>query len=248
MNRPVPGFAAGMASLFRGAGFLLRRPRLWPVSMIPAALTLLLFAGLAWAALALGGDLTERLTGGDWGFLAFLKTVVNILIPVLVILFMVGLMFFTFTLVGTAVASPFLDILSARTERLLMPEGQEEAGSIWKDALRSVGDTARLLALQIGVMVLTLALNFLPVAGTVAWVGIGAWMAAFDYLDFPLARHRVPWMKRWAFLKAHAGATLGFGLGVFLLLLIPFLNLFVLPVAVVGATLLYLELRPGANP
>ena len=118
----------------------------------------------------------------------------------------------------------------------------------WRDAIRSVGDALRLVVLQIGVLILSLPLNLIPVAGTVIWVGLGAWLSAFDYLDFPLARHRYPWKQRWAFLRRHFGASLGFGLGVFGLLLIPFLNLLILPAATVAATLLYVDAASRETP
>jgi len=227
------GFAGGVRALIRGVGYLFVRPRLWPLAVAPAVVTLLLFAGVIagatiWINHAIGGDSA-----------AFLY-----LTGVLVTLVVLAIAFFTFTVVGTAVASPFLDLLGARVESAHLPSGPGAQSSFVRDTFRSIGDTMRLLVLQIVVLLVSLPLNLVPVVGTLAWLGIGAWLAAFDYLDFPLARHHYHWKERWAFLRRHAWPALGFGIGVFGLLLIPFLNVFILPIAAVAGTLLYLDLRP----
>jgi CysZ protein len=220
-------------ALIRGVGYLMARPRLWPLAVAPAIVTLLLFVGVIvgvtiWLNHVIGGD----------------SAVFVYLTAVLVTLVVLAIALFTFTIIGTAVASPFLDLLGARVENAYLPSGRGVDSSFIRDTFRSVGDTIRMLVLQIVVLLISLPLNLIPVAGTVAWIGIGAWLAAFDYLDFPLARHHYHWKERWAFLRRHAWPALGFGVGVFGLLLIPFLNLFILPIAAVAGTLLYLDLRP----
>lgn len=244
----TPGFHGGVGALLHGTGFLLGRPRLWPWAVLPVVVTMILYVLVIWGAIALFSSLAGDLTGSDWGFFSFLKTVIHVLLPVLGVLVVLVLAYFTFTMAGTAIASPFLDILSGKTEKLIRGEKLEEGGSFWQDAVRSVGDALRLVVLQIGVLILSLPLNLIPVAGTVAWIGLGAWLSAFDYLDFPLARHRIPWNQRWIFLRRHIGASLGFGLGVFGLLLIPLLNLLILPVATVAATLLYVDAASREAP
>jgi len=220
-------------ALIRGVGYLVARPRLWPLAAAPAVVTLLLFVGVIVGATIW----LNRVIGGDSAVFVYLTAVV-------VTLVVLAIAFFTFTIIGTAAASPFLDLLGARVETARLPRGRGVQGSFVRDTVRSIGDAIRMLLLQILVLLVSLPLNLIPVVGTLAWIGIGAWLAAFDFLDFPLARHHYPWKERWAFLRRHAWPALGFGVGVFGLLLIPFLNLFILPIAAVASTLLYLDLRP----
>ena len=72
---------------------------------------------------------------------------------------------------------------------------------------------------------------------------------ALDYVDWPIARRGLGLRYRRELL-ARGGATLfGFGAGVWLFLLVPLLNLFFMPAAVAGGTLLYLELEgPRQGP
>jgi CysZ protein len=227
------GFLGGVSALIRGVGYLFARPRLWPLAVAPVAMTLILFVGVI-----IGATIwVNHLIGGESAAFLYLTAT-------LITLIVLAIAFFTFTVVGTALASPFLDLLGARVETALLPSGRGVQSSFVRDTIRSVGDTIRVLVLQIVVLLVSLPLNLIPVVGTVAWIGIGAWLAAFDYLDFPLARHHYVWKERWAFLRRHAWPALGFGVGVFGLLLIPFLNLCILPIAAVAGTLLYLDLRP----
>lgn len=243
-RRGSPGFMGGLAAILRGFGTVIGTPRLWPYAAIPVAITVLFYLGLAAGAWAWSQSLTESLSSGGWGIFGFLKGVVAFLAPLLGVLLVFVLAFFTFTAVGTAIACPFLDILTAKVEARRLPAAKGVNESMWRGTLRSIADALRLLAVQLAVMVLALPLNLIPGIGTVLWLLIGAWLAAFDFFDFPLVRHGYPWRDRWRFLRHHYGACLGFGLGVFVSLTVPFLGLLVLPVAVAGATELYLDLRP----
>jgi CysZ protein len=75
---------------------------------------------------------------------------------------------------------------------------------------------------------------------TILWLGM-------SFLDYTFARHTYKFGMKIRFVRQHVFAVFGFGLAVFVGVLIPFLNLIFLPVAVVGGTLLYLELSPQAN-
>lgn len=243
-RRGHPGFFGGLAAIVRGFGTVIGTPRLWPYAAIPVLITALFYAGLALGAWAWSQSLAESLSSGNWGLFGFLKGIVTFLAPILGVLLVFGIAFFTFTAVGTAIACPFLDFLTAKVEARRLPAAKGVDETLWRGTVRSIVDALRLLAVQLMVLVLALPLNLIPGVGTILWLLIGAWLAAFDFFDFPLVRHGYAWRERWEFLRRHYGACLGFGLGVFMSLTIPFLGLLVLPVAVAGATELYLDLRP----
>jgi CysZ protein len=69
---------------------------------------------------------------------------------------------------------------------------------------------------------------------------------AIDYVDWAASRRELPARRRlrWAF--AHLRPMLGLGTGIWLLLLVPIVNLVFMPAAVAGGTLLFLDLELGA--
>ena len=70
---------------------------------------------------------------------------------------------------------------------------------------------------------------------------------AIDYIDWPVARRDLGVRYRIRFFGRNLLPMLGFGSGVWIFLFIPFVNLFFMPAAVAGGTLLYLDLARGEN-
>jgi CysZ protein len=152
-------------------------------------------------------------------------------------------LFFSFVFVGTALAAPFLEILSARVEEVVQgaraplrpPQGLREF-------VRVVGHTILLLVFWLGLLLL----SFLPGLGHMLWL-VGSWLLlAYNFAAFALERRRWSFREQWRRLLRAWAATLGFGAAVFVLLLLPLLGLVLLPTAAVGGTLLVLEIERQA--
>jgi CysZ protein len=73
-----------------------------------------------------------------------------------------------------------------------------------------------------------------------------AWLAA-EYLDAPMARHLYPFREVRRVLLARLWLCMGFGAAVYVLLWLPVLNLFFIPLAVVAGTLLFRGLRASGS-
>ncbi len=109
---------------------------------------------------------------------------------------------------------------------------------------------ARMALLLLGLAVL-LPLNLVPGAGSVAFTVLASlwtmlWMAA-EHLATPMTRHLYPFAEVRRMLRERRALCLGFGAGAYLLLWVPILNTFFLPVAIVGGTLLYRALREAGD-
>ena len=137
----------------------------------------------------------------------------------------------------------FLDPISTAAEaRLGVEASPASLGTMLRQVARSIVNAlARTSVLFLGYALLA-PLWLIPGIGgglwsAVSWIWSAFWLTA-AYLDVPMARHlysfgqeaRVLWRRPWL--------SLGFGSAVALMLWVPLLNFFFIPVAVVGATLL----------
>ena len=110
----------------------------------------------------------------------------------------------------------------------------------------------RLAFMFLGLAVL-FPLNLIPAAGSVLWVILSSvwsmfWIAA-EHLSNPMARHLRPFGQVIRALRTRLPLALGFGATLYVLLWVPVLNFFLMPVAVVAGTLLFRGLlRSGALP
>jgi CysZ protein len=90
-----------------------------------------------------------------------------------------------------------------------------------------------------------LLLHFIPGFGqTVApvlWFLFSAWMLSVQYCDYPFDNHKVSFQQMRQALRQHKSANMQFGALVSLFTMIPIINLAILPVAVCGATAMWVD-------
>jgi CysZ protein len=253
---PVPRFAdrTGPADFFQGLALVLRAwslifrtPRLLGLSALCALVTLVALTGLfvlLWMyAPELLGALWTRPEA--WYGRALWYLVLGLMGLVLLV---VGA-----NVVLPLVLAPLQDPLSELTEDLCgdFTSPPFRLGPFLQGLVTSVAHTlARVLLLLLGLAVL-FPLNLVPVVGNVAWTVLGTvwtmlWLAG-EHLAAPMTRHAYPFAEVRRALRQRWLLCLGFGAGVYVLLWVPILNSFFLPVAVVGGTLLYRGLRAVGN-
>ncbi|QRN99679.1 EI24 domain-containing protein [Archangium violaceum] len=247
-SSPVPSFSArpgpadffqGLALLLRSWSLIFRTPRLLSLSALCALVTLAALVGLT----VLLGTYTPRLLGWLWTQPeAWYGRVLWYLV--------LALMFLILLVVGANVVLPLVlaplqDPLSERTEELCgnYTSPPFQLGPFVRGLVTSVAHTlARVFFLLLGLAVL-FPLNLVPVAGNTAWTVLGTlwtmlWLAG-EHLAAPMTRHGYHFAQVRRALRERWLLCMGFGAGVFVLLWVPILNSFFLPVAVVGGTLLY---------
>ena len=81
----------------------------------------------------------------------------------------------------------------------------------------------------------------LPVIGQVIWFIFVAWMMAIQYKDFPFDNHKISFTDMKNALKEKQGLSYGFGFTVAIFSMLPVVNLIVMPVAICGATNLWVD-------
>lgn len=183
----------------------------------------------------------DQLMGQLPGFLSWLS---YILWPLLVLTILATFSYF-FSTLANFVAAPFNGLLAEKVEEHLTGKTVNDDGM-----LAVVKDTPRILAREwkkllyvlpkaIGLFILLLIPALGQTLGPILWFGFTAWMLAVQYCDYPFDNHKVPFNEMRNSLKQKQGKAYSFGALVAIFTTIPILNLIVMPVAVCGATAIW---------
>ncbi|WP_211162644.1 sulfate transporter CysZ [Alteromonas ponticola] len=146
------------------------------------------------------------------------------------------------------IAAPFNGILAEKVERHLTGQslGDEGIVSLIKDIPRVLGrEFSKLLWYIPRAIGFFLIFLFVPVIGQAIWFMFNAWMMSIQYCDYAYDNHKVTFSAMRTHLGQHKGSALSFGMMVNVFSLIPIVNFIVMPVAICGATAMWVEkLKP----
>lgn len=235
-------FFSGVSILGRGVRMYLTAPGImWP-GILPALIVFAVYlTGIIMLVLNIDGlvRLTDPLFADvDRAIRLLVQAVVGIAVLGLALVLFV----FTFTAVTLAVGDPFYERIWRKTESLVGSPPEEPAAGFWVRFGRALSDTLRLLALTIVVSLCVLLIGLIPIVGTVAGAVLGAlvggWFLTLELCGFAFEARGLRLRDRRRALGARRARTLGFGVATYLLFLVPFLAIVVMPAAVAGATLL----------
>ena len=168
----------------------------------------------------------------------------NVVLWPLAVLTILVIFSFLFSTVANWLAAPFNGLLSEKMEAIL--SGQKAPSGDMLDIIKDIPRTlsrewqklSYYLPRAIGFFIL---LWILPVIGQVIWFLFVAWMMAIQYKDFPFDNHKIPFAQMKAILKQNQSVSYSFGITVALFSMIPIVNLVVMPVAICGATALWVD-------
>jgi len=238
-------FAKGFWFPFNSFFYVKRHPRLYPFILLPLAINVVSYCLVIYFAFDFYRNLVmSRIPqGGAWYWL-----ILNYFVLLLAIVVVLALVFFTFAVVGSLLASPFNDVLSEKTELLLEGQVRREPFSLIP-FIRGAGRTMLTEVNKIGVfllgMLVLLLLHLLPLLGAMLYPLLSvAWTAFFlvmEYTGYVFARRGLGFKAQRQIVCRNAALMSGFGLGLFCLLAIPFLQFFCIPLGVVGAVRLLAE-------
>ena len=229
----------GIQALARGTR-LLNKPGVRIYVIIPLAINLLLFGTLIWYGYSLFVPLVEWMMSFVPGFLDFLEWFIWLFFGTLAAL----TVFFSFTPVANIVAAPFNALMAEKIEIYLTGKAPSSNLSFAKMALDAIGSQLRKLGY---IMLWALGLfliSLIPVINLIApvlWVIFGSWLLSLEYFDYPMGNHDLVFDEEKRILRERRGIALGFGGSVMILTSIPIVNFITMPVAVAGATLLWVE-------
>ncbi|MBA3660985.1 MAG: sulfate transporter CysZ [Gammaproteobacteria bacterium] len=153
---------------------------------------------------------------------------------------------YTFVTFANLISAPFNSLLAEKVEAHLTGQASvnQSMMATLKDVPRSLGRQIAVLGYYLPRALLLLLLFLLPFAQPFAalfWFLFNAWFMAMTFIDYPSDNHRISFQTTRLFLNKQRFTTFGFGISVLIASMVPFLNFFVIPAAVAGATKFWLK-------
>jgi CysZ protein len=236
-------------NLMLGAGYLVRgaklltHPALRLFVIIPLLVNILIFGSFVGFGITYLGGLMDRWLAGIPQWLDFIRWILWPLIA-LTLGLITG---YLFTALAVLIASPFNALLAEKAEELITGRevaGLEGLGAALMGVPRGVLREIAKLLYYVPMALLVLLLTFIPGLNAISpllWFMLGAWMMSIQFVDYPMDNHQLRFRDVKAAVRRRRLSSLGFGGVVALCTGIPVINFFVVPSAVVGATLLWCE-------
>lgn len=238
-SEPQSQMGLGFHYFIYGWRLLLQRQFI-PFVIFPIIINTVLMLGLIWGFFANISDWLNILLPGWLEWLSF------IIVPLIFLLLLVGF-YFAFTTLANFIAAPFNAFLAEKVELQLtgQPLGDTSFSEMLKDVPRMLGREWKKMIYSIPRLVAIFLLGFVPVIGQtvipiIAFI-FSAWMIAIQYCDYPFDNHKISFQRMRNALGQNKFMNYTFGSLVTLFTMIPFVNLVVMPVAVCGATAMWVK-------
>ena len=174
----------------------------------------------------------------------FLSWLSYVIWPLLVITILATFSYF-FSTLANFIAAPFNGLLAEKVEEKLTGQKINDDGilDVVKDVPRVLSREWRklmyMLPKALGLFILLLIPALGQTIGPFAWFIFTAWTLAIQYCDYPFDNHKIDFHSMRMSLKQKQSKAYGFGIVVSVLTTIPIVNLFVVPIAVCGATAMW---------
>lgn len=234
----------GTQQFFQGLK-LISQPGLRKFVIIPLLLNVSVFAIALKILFSQFGALIDWLVGDLPGWLSWLEYA---LWPFFAITALI-LVFVTFSIVGNIVASPFHAFLAEAVEKQLTNSSNNEEFS-WQQLAtvvpKAIGRELRKLLYYLPWLVILTIITITPIINIIspfAWFAYSTWMLAVQYIDYSADNNDVGFKEMIEQLKLSRMNALSFGGTVYFLMFIPFVNFLVIPAAVAGGTVMWVELN-----
>jgi len=243
----------GITYLFKGFG-LLGRARILPFVVGPLLINVSLFYfGVSYLIDSYNNWLNGFLEFiPDW--LGFIRWLLTPLFYLLVTVFVA----LTFTLAANFIGSPFYGFMAEKVELIYRDEASNNSfkflslvRSIPLALIRELQKLARYLLWAIPIIIVWIVSLFIPLlipVTSVLWFVFGAWVLTVQHVDYAYDNNELSISSLASDLRKFKLTALSFGGITSLAMMIPVFNIFVIPAAVCGGTLFYVEkLRIDTN-
>lgn len=236
-------FIIGMTYFIRGYRRLLT-PGLKRFIIIPIAFNSLLFAGLFYLTYYYLTPFATHYIDKLPAWLGFLSGVLVVLVLLVFILLFLAM----FTVMFNVIASPFNGLLAEKVQLQLYKKPLPSV-TFAVMALRTLKRQGKFLRYFIPRFLVMCILFFIPGIHAIfpfIWFWFSAWMLSMQFQDLPLDNNLMSFQQMQQIVRANRMRSLGFGTAVNVASFIPFINILVMPAAVIGSTIMYCE-TPSEN-
>ncbi len=242
LTPPQSQFESGIYYFTFGWRLILQR-KLLPFIILPLMINVVLIAGLFWLFFINLNHWLDTLVN----FMpSWLDWITVIIIP-LAILVLLVFFYFTFTTLANFIAAPFNGLLAEKVEQQLSGELLLESSfkDILKDIPRMLKREWQKMMYALPRLIILFILGFIPFLGQtiipmLAFI-FSSWMVAIQYCDYPFDNHKISFTQMKKALSQHRVMNFTFGSLVSIATLIPLINLLIMPVAVCGATAMWVQ-------
>ena len=219
---------------------LIRKPGIRRYVIIPTVINIVVLAAFVafsvreferWVA-----SITNMLP--DW--LSFLSWAIY-LVGLIVVAF---LLLYSFMIVANLIASPFNAVLSSKIEETLTPGHVHPESGLYSMIVGAVAREISKLLYVLPRLLLLMLVSIIPLLNTLApllWVLFGGWMVAIQYCDYGADNNQVSFRVLRERMASHKLSAVSFGVPINIMLAIPLVNLFLLPIAVAGGTVFWVR-------
>src|SRR5690606_27580320 len=227
-------------SIFSGAAYLaqglklLLHPALRKFVLVPILVNILLFVVLTTLLIQQFNYLLDAMMLYLPAWMDFLAWVVIVVLA----LFVVLVYGYSFSVITNVNAAPFYGFLAERVDEMVTGR-KLEGETLLQMIARTLGRELRRVWYFLWRSLLILLLSFIPLIGPLLAALWAAWSMSIQYSDYAADNHQWPFRTLRRSLMRRAQSSLGFGAVVMLGMMVPLLNILVIPAAVIGGTLLW---------
>jgi CysZ protein len=230
--------------LYQGA-HLLCQPGLRRFVIVPLLVNIVVFIVITSIMInTYGGLINEAMNSSKW--LAALAWLLWLFIG----LFVLVIYGYTFNIITTFIAAPFYGILAEKIETKLTGSSLPEepiAALLVRTFKRELLKLWYFISRGLLVLIVLIALFFIPLLGNLTGLVISAawaaWCMTVQYTDYAADNHQIAFTDMRQELRARPLTTYSLGGLVMAGSMIPIVNIFMMPVAVAGATVYWTDMQ-----
>lgn len=183
----------------------------------------------------------------DWSWLSWFKTfMVTLLWPVFAAVLMI-VYGYSFSILSNLIAAPFNGLLAEKIENHLLGyniDSEPLSQMIPRTLLRELLKLWYFISRGLLILIISFFMIFIPLVNVlIPVVGIlwSAWCLALQYGDYPADNHKTSFKRLRNWMGSAPLTSYTFGGLILMGAMVPILNIFVMPIAVAGATVYWVE-------
>jgi CysZ protein len=238
---------SGLSYLGQGSSMLLK-PGMKRFVLIPFAANCIVFIILTLSLISHFSSLQDWFTGlfPSWSWISYLVA----FLTGLFIFFVLLIYGYSFTVLTNIIAAPFYGRLAEKLEESICGKSVPEesiTSMILRTLRREMVKLFYFISRGLLVLIGLFMLSFIPLLNlfvpliALLW---GTWVMTLQYIDYPADNHQMPFSTLRERLKQQRMSSVGFGGVIMIASMIPVVNIFIMPIAVAGGTLFWInELR-----